>query len=109
MLKRADFAPFSGDREDATSNLRPLTMRSSSSTWLRRILVVVQDWVKVSPWTLSDHFPSMSPLITSVLASRAPWTLKETLEGVLVLISMDAPLNGYSLVSKSFDDFPRSW
>lgn len=86
--------PLSGDRVDVRSNLRPLRMMLSSSTWLRRILEVVQDWVKVSPWFLSVHFPSMSPLMMSALASRAPWTLKQTLEGVCVLTSRDAPWNG---------------
>ena len=86
--------PLSGDREVERSNLRPLTMRLSSSTWLRRMLLVVQDWVKERPWILSVHFPSMSPFMASVLESRTPWTLKETLEGVCVLISREVPLNG---------------
>ena len=72
VFKRAVFVPLSGEREVARSNLRPLTMRLSSSTWLRMMLEVVQDWVTVRPCTLSVHFPSMSPLIPSDFESRTP-------------------------------------
>jgi hypothetical protein len=47
--------------------------------------------------------------MTLVLLPFEPATLKDTLEGVLVLTSREVPVKGKSFWSKSLEDLPRSW
>lgn len=62
----------------------PLATWFSNSIWVLRMFVVVQVWVKVTPFLGSTYLASMSPLMVLDLASRVPWTLKATLLGALV-------------------------
>ena len=115
-VRIADFCDFDGVRDPAKSNLSPFAIRFSSSTWVRRMLLVVQafqkkkasirgqsygiirlsirpirTWVTVNPFLKSTYFPSISPAISPDLLSRTPAALKVTLDGVRVLTSSEAP------------------
>src|ERR1700743_641261 len=100
--------PFSGNNEVARSNLRPLAICFSSSTWVRSTFAVVQVWVRVRPWCLRLYLDSRSPAMRA-WASLTRATLKDTPEDVAVLTSRAVPLMGKSLPRRSFEDFPRSY
>lgn len=54
-VRIADLPPLAGLSEVARSNLRPLATRFSSSTWVLRMLVVVQAWLASQQCVCHGH------------------------------------------------------